>query len=91
MLDVGGTILIVNLISAVLALLVVDTKSPSLALLASLSQTAILLYAFRRNYGLEWGNLAAFFGMYFILSCVLAMLPLLAFVGVAGIVGFFVS
>lgn len=88
-LDVGGTILVVNLISAVLNLLVFRAESLALAVVVALIQIGILLYAFRRNYGLSAGELVAFAVMYLVLSCVLLALPLMAFFGVAGILAFF--
>lgn len=90
-LDVGGTILVVNLISAVLNLFVFRAESPALAVAVALIQIAILLYAFYRNYGLRAGELVAFAVMYLVLTCVLVALPLMAFFGVAGILAFFLG
>lgn len=90
-LDVGGTILVVNLIGAVLGLLVMNASSPALSLVVTLVQFAILLYAFHRNYQLGWGGLAAFAVIYLVLSCVLIALPFLALFGVAGILAFFMG
>jgi hypothetical protein len=87
-LDVGGTILVVNLISAVLNLLVFRADSIGLIASVGLIQIGILLYAFRRNYGLGAGELVAFAVMYLVLTCVLLALPLMAFFGVAGISAF---
>ena len=87
-LDVGGTILIVNLVSAVMSLFVARAESLGLAVAAVLFQFAILLYAFYRNYHLGAGELVVFAVMYLVITCVLAVLPLMAFVGVAGILAF---
>jgi len=88
-LDVGGTILVVNLIYGVLNLFVFQAESLALAVAVAVIQIAILLYAFRRNYGLRAGELVAFAVIYLVLTCVLLALPVMAFFGVAGIVGFF--
>lgn len=88
-LDVGGTILVVNLVSAVMSLFVMSAESLGLAVAATLFQFAILLYAFHRNYRLGAAELVVFAVMYLVITCVLAVLPLLAFVGVAGILAFF--
>lgn len=88
-LDVGGTILVVNLIAGVLNLFVFQSASVPLAVAIMLIQIAILLYAFYRNYGLRAGELVAFAVLYFVLTCVLVALPVMAIFGVAGIQGFF--
>lgn len=88
-LDVGATILVVNLVSAVMSLFVIEAQSPGLVVAAALFQFAILLYAFHRNYRLGAGELLVFAVMYLVITCVLAVLPLMAFVGVAGILSFF--
>jgi hypothetical protein len=90
-LDVGGTILVVNLISAVLTLLVVRAESPALGIAVAIIQIAILLYAFYRNYNLGIGGVIAFAVIYFVLSCVLVALPVLAIVGAGGILAFFLG
>lgn len=90
-LDVGGTILVVNLISAVLTLLVARAESPALGIAVAIIQIAILLYAFHRNYHLGFGNLIAFAVIYFVLSCVLVALPVMALVGATGIMAFFLG
>jgi hypothetical protein len=89
--DVGGTVLVVNLISAVLTLLVTRADSPALGIAVAIIQIAILLYAFYRNYNLGFGNLIAFAVIYFVLSCVLVALPVLALVGAGGIMAFFLG
>jgi len=90
-LDVGGTILVVNLISAVLTLLVVRAESPALGMAVGIIQFAILLYAFYRNYNLGIGGLIAFAVIYVVLSCVLVALPVMAVVGAGGILAFFLG
>lgn len=88
-LDVGGTILVVNLISAVMSLFVMEAESVGLVIAVAFVQFAILLYAFYRNYRLGAGELTVFAVMYLVITCVLALLPLMAIVGVAGIFAVF--
>lgn len=88
-LDVGGTILVLNLIFAVLNLLSLNARSVPISLLVTTTELGILGYAFHRNYRLGLGNLAAFMVIFLILTCVLVVLPVLALVGVAGILAFF--
>lgn len=88
-LDVGGTVLLVHLISAVIGLLTVHADSTLLIVAVAIIQLGILLYAFFTNYQLGWGELAAFTVIYFVLSCVLIALPLLAIVSITGFLAFF--
>lgn len=88
-LDVGGTVLVVHLISAVLSLLAAESRSPGLGVAVAILQVGILLYAFYRNYNLGIGGVIAFTVFYVVLSCVLVALPIMVLVSTGGILAFF--
>lgn len=87
-LDVGGTVLVLNLLFAVLNLLTMSARSTPLSLFVVTLEFAILCFAFQRNYQLSAGGLTAFAVIYLVLTCVLVALPIMAFAGVAGILAF---
>lgn len=87
--SVAGTVLLASLISTFIGLLASRAESLGVTLLVALVQFGIVLACFKRDYALDWANLAAFALMYMILGTVLIVAPVLGLAFAVGMIALF--
>ena len=81
--------LLASLISTLIGLLASKAESLGVTILVAFAQFGIVLACFKRDYALDWANLAAFAVMYMILGTVLIVLPVLGLAFAVGMLALF--